>query len=1036
MLQPITLVRRRLALAVSAAALSTFTLVNSAAAAEQEVEEIQVTGSRINRDIGFESPQPVTALNMDELRMFEPGLGVSQQLENLPQFFNNVSSDNIANRVGADVGQSQLNMRGMGGGRTLVLLDGLRIVPSDRRSSPSVDYLPSTLMQRVDVVTGGASAAYGADALAGVTNFILNRNYTGLELRFSSGINEEGDGEFSRGSVTWGDDFMDERLHVFGTFEQRLNDGFRRENADWDERQNYVRNPAWATWRAANPTAPLSSAPVPQRLTSSYVYTNAFTSTGLILVPGSALNRRQFTNDGTAVIPFQEGTNASIAGQAGTLNTAQGAPGQMQYDEFVAGHPQSFERLGVDQRNALVGADFDLTERTTLWGHFLYGRSTNNTEPATSGANGVGLGHAGLAYLTIFRDNPYLPAAVRQTMITENRQSIRVDQHGYLGTPWGIRESTEVVNQIESWTLGFTTELGDDWSLRGAYQTGDAKKHNELGNAERLDRFYLATDAVADPVSGQPVCRIKLVAQQLAAQGRNLEQELNAWSQVNTTPSRYFFRSDFGATTPGKPEPVKYPIAVNSIDNTISDCVPVNMLGRGNQSEEAMDYIFSGRNKTGISTQWMDFAELLASGTVMEGWAGPISAAFGATWRDSSIKQIVVDDAIDSLGAPCNVTLPGGTVVVRGIAPAISCGATADSLHRFSGQPEFVGGYDVYEFFGESVVPLFESASGDQNAELNVAARWSNYSRAGEFVSWKAGLTAQVFSDLRLRGTLSHDIREGSFEELFVRQGRGANVNDPVTGQTYTTFNLTGGNPNLEAEEADTTVFGFIYQPSWLDGLSLSLDRYDVDLSSAIGSFTEQQTVDECQRSGALCDMIIRGTDGFIQTIRVQFVNINAARVSGYDFEASYRMEPDFFSSSESLGFRFLAGYMNENSTTPLNGVKLDSAGTFTLPERTMTANLFYNVGDLGISLQQTHQSDSIRNAQWVEGIDVDDNTIGSVNLTNLGLFWNGAANSGTWRVSFNVTNLLDRDLVIAGTTRAGDELGRRYALGFDYNFN
>ena len=1037
MLHSSRLVRRRLALAISTATLSTLALVDTTFAAEN-VEEIQVTGSRINRDVGFESPQPVTALEMDELRMFEPGLGVSQQLENLPQFFNNVSSDNIANRVGADVGQSQLNMRGMGGGRTLVLLDGLRIVPSDRRSSPSVDYLPATLMQRVDVVTGGASAAYGADALAGVTNFVLNRGFTGLDIRTSTGINEEGDGEFSRASVTWGDDFLDERLHVFGTVEQRYNDAFRRENADWDRRQNYVLNPEWREWRAANPRAPLSSAPVPQRLTSSYVYTNSFTSTGLILTaPGSALNRRQFTEDGRAITPFDEGNLGSIAGQTGTLNTAQGAPGQAQYESFVESHPQSLERLGVDQRTGLIGADYQLSERTTLWGHFLYGRSTNNTEPATSGASGVGLGHAGLAYMNIYRDNPYLPDSVRQTMIAENRQSIRVDQHGYLGTEWGIRESTEVVNQLESWTFGVTTELGGDWSLRAAYQMGDAKKHNELGNAERLDRFYLATDAVNDPVTNQPICRIKLVAQQLAAQGRNLEQELHTWSQQVATPSRFFFRSDMGAKTPGRPEPVDYPIAVDSIDGTISDFVPVNMFGRGNQSEEAMDYIFSGRNKTGISTQWMDFAELLATGTVMEGWAGPISAAVGATWRDSSIKQIVVDDAIDSLGAPCNVTLPDGTVVVRGIAPAISCSATADSLHRFSGQPEFEGGYDVNELFAESVVPLFMSGSGEQNAELNLAARWSDYSRAGEFVSWKAGLTAQVYSDLRLRGTLSHDIREGSFEELFVQQGRGANINDPVTGQTYTTFNLTGGNPNLEAEEADTTVFGFVYQPSWLDGLSLSLDRYDVDLSSAIGSFTEQQTVDECQRSGALCDMIIRGTDGFIQTIRVQFVNINAARVKGYDLEASYRLEPDFFASeAETLSLRFLAGRMDENSTTPLNGTKIDSAGTFTLPEYTATANLFYNVGRLGINVQQTYQSDSIRNAQWVEGVDVDDNTIGSVNLTNLGLFWNGEANSGNWRVSFNVTNLFDRDPVIAGTTRTGDELGRRYALGFDYSFN
>jgi outer membrane receptor for ferrienterochelin and colicin len=146
--------RRRLALAVSTA--STLALAALAAqnafAQSQEVEEVTVTGSRIQRDVGFESPVPVTAVNKEELAMFAPGNGVAQQLASLPQFFNNISSDNIAGRVTAQVGQSQLNMRGMGGNRTLVLLDGSRIVPSDLSSSVNVDYLPSTLFQRVDVV--------------------------------------------------------------------------------------------------------------------------------------------------------------------------------------------------------------------------------------------------------------------------------------------------------------------------------------------------------------------------------------------------------------------------------------------------------------------------------------------------------------------------------------------------------------------------------------------------------------------------------------------------------------------------------------------------------------------------------------------------------------------------------------------------------------------------------------------------------------------------------------------------------------------
>ncbi len=296
-----------------------------------------------------------------------------------------------------------------------------------------------------------------------------------------------------------------------------------------------------------------------------------------------------------------------------------------------------------------------------------------------------------------------------------------------------------------------------------------------------------------------------------------------------------------------------------------------------------------------------------------------------------------------------------------------------------------------------------------------------------------------------MRATKSLDIREGSFNELFVKQGRGANINDPVTGQSYTTFNLTGGNEDLKAEEADTVVIGFVYQPSFAEGLSLSIDHYDVELSSAIASFTEQQTVDECQRTGALCEFILRGTDGFIQTILVQFININQAKVSGYDGEIAYRTDADLFPDlAETMSFRLIAGYMQENSTTPLNSAKVDRAGADALgsqgggflPQTTLTANLTYNVGDLGVSIQQTFQSDLKRNALWIEGRDVDNNRVGSVNLTNLGLFWNGDTDSGTWRASLNVSNLFNRDPVIAGATRVGDDVGRRYAIGFDYRFN
>jgi outer membrane receptor protein involved in Fe transport len=1022
-------VRRRLALAISAVSTATLAVIASQSAFaqnQQQVEEVTVTGSRIQRDVGFESPVPVTAVNKEELAMFAPGNGVAQQLSSLPQFFNNISSDNIAGRVTAQVGQSQLNMRGMGGNRTLVLLDGARIVPSDLSSSVSVDYLPSTLFQRVDVVTGGASAAYGADALAGVTNFILNRQFTGLDLAYRTGINEEGDGEFNRASVTWGTDLLDGSLHTFGSFEWRVNDAYRREKADWDNKQGYVKNPSWVS-ATATPNVPL-------RLTRDYVYNSDFSPAGLINAPGSALNRMQFLPDGKSITPYISGPYASLAGQPGTQNTMTGGPGDPQYDQFVNSLPQSFERVGVNAQTFFTGLDWEAQEGTTLWGHFLFGRTANDVEPSTSGGGGTGLGHGAQAFMTVFRDNPFLPAAVRNQMVAENRQSIAVYQQGFGDVDWGRMETPDIINRIGSLTVGFDQDLWGDWNLRGSYQIGKARKKNLNNGWERLDRFFMAMDSVTDPATGQPICRIQQVQRQMQAQGRSFEGEMAKWAQTNTKA----FRSDFGATTPGKPEPVYYPFAVDSIDNTISDCVPVNMFGKGNQSKEAMDYIFSSRTKTGISDQKMDFAELLANGTMFEGWAGPISGAIGATYRSSQIKQFIVDDAIDALGAPCNVTLPDGTVVLRGVTPSISCNGTADNLHRFSGQPEFMGGYHVYEVFGESIIPMYMSQSGNQSVELDLAARWSNYSRAGIFTTWKAGVIARVTQDLRLRGTLSHDIREGSFNELYVQQGRGATITDPFNNNiSYTSYNLSGGNPNLKAEEARTTVLGFVYQPSFIDGLSFSADHYDVDLSSAIGSFTEQDTVDTCFETGQLCNNIIFAPDGTIASILVQFININAARVRGWDLEASYRLEPDFFGDqAENMSFRLIAGIMNENSTTPLNGVTQDRAGTSTIPDKTFTAMWTYTVGDWGLNLQHTWQGETIRNSQWIEGVDVDNNKLGQVNLTNLGLMYSQELQSGsTWRASLNVNNVFNMDPVIGGTTRIGDELGRRYSLGLDYSF-
>jgi iron complex outermembrane receptor protein len=182
---------RRKTLAMSLAAIAATMSMGAPVYAQDEIEEIAVTGSRIRMTDGMAAPTPVTVVSTAELDAFDPGGTVAEQLDALPQFFNTVTPQRNGGSLAFTVG-SFLNMRNLGANRTLVLLDGARMAPGDKRGSVNVDTFPTALVRSVDIVTGGASAAYGADALGGVTNFILDRQFEGLKMSTGTGITEFG----------------------------------------------------------------------------------------------------------------------------------------------------------------------------------------------------------------------------------------------------------------------------------------------------------------------------------------------------------------------------------------------------------------------------------------------------------------------------------------------------------------------------------------------------------------------------------------------------------------------------------------------------------------------------------------------------------------------------------------------------------------------------------------------------------------------------------------------------------------------------
>ena len=979
--------------------------------AQEEIEEISVTGTRLRVTDGMAEPTPVTSVTPLELMNFEPGGTVAEQLDALPQFFATGTAQRGGPALFGDGGGSYLDMRGLGRNRTLVLLDGSRIVPADKRGTVNVDNIPTALVRSVDVITGGASAAYGADALAGVTNFVLDREFQGLEVTVGTGMNEfNRDGKNVNVEVAGGFE-IGERWNFIGSFNGRHIDPIYRRadelDPEWFQRWGHITNP--------DPTGP-------RRLTMPWVAPTNASPSGVISARGSALNGLQFTDDGTGLRPF-------ILGDFTNANYTSGGPEAQRYSDAT---PPPITGNGVDNRSGFAALQFQVNDNLSIYGQALIGRTESfNTSMHSTFAMMVPW------FETIYRTNPYLPGYISDTesvpgtvagiMDAEGRTSFSLNKVGnYLGDlEAGTGEFTRQVFTTESYAIGFNSTLPNGWDLSGSYQNGESRKAGGEFNSLRVDLEALARDAVIDPATGAIVCNVQLynpTPEQLAAapeiQGRNGRR-----GEIDTG------------------QPLKSPIG---LDNAVRDCVPYNAMGAGNMNQAAWDYIHKS-HKTNASWVKQDFAELLLQGEAHEGWGyGPLSFATGLTWREQSFHDEYPNVAVDELGPPINS--PG--LGIRGIATAYA-GGTAN-LHHFSTISLLDGEYDVWEWFGEMNVPIWESDDGGSRIGSNLAFRRSDYSSSGEQDSWKVGLEWQVYEDLRFRATRSRDVREASFQERFDVQTGGTVIDDPVTGMMNVNVSFfRGGNPDLAPEEADTTVLGFVFEPSFVEGLRMSVDWYEIDISGAVDSITEQQIIDQCFDAGAFCNLINRDATNTIVGVGAPFLNLSTSYAEGVDFEMAYNLEPNLFDNqAENLSLRFLAGKLLERYDQPPGGVPIDQVGSSTRPEITANATLRYSVGPWSATWQQRLISDTLININWVEGVDVDNNTIPTYSFTNLNFRYDGESlvGGGEWAATLSINNAFDKNPPtipgafnrIGSQTNSGlgyDEFGRRYQLTLEMSF-
>ena len=959
------------------------------AAPSQANEEIIVTGSRVSHQ-GFDSPQPLTTIDSEQIQ----NLGIvntGDVLRTLPQntpFFTetNVGIGNF------NVGSQLANLRGLNpffGTRTLTLVDTKRVVPQSEGGAVDLTLIPSMLVQRTEVVTGGASAAYGSDAIAGVVNVILDKKLDGFKAQIDYGTTSEGDGGDTHGSFAWGTGFGDnDRGHVIAGIEYQKQDtiGPCSQSRDWCKDAWVVgNNTAFATGGSGTlvgypnfyPTAGGKQTPSENGTILPCLTASCAAPPGQPAPLGAPL---QFNPAGTALSPFNPGLPAS-----GFAARVGGDGSQLAYDT-------SNIRPEVERYAGMGRVSYDLGDKFHWFAELAYSHSQSANSPANGGL--------GPSTLRIFPDNAYLTPAVSATLGANGGMLNRI----FMPAVMSANNTTETTTT--RFVTGFDSEIGTKWTWDAYFQHGENENHQRLfhnmvgslsGAAERqYDFLRWALDAVVNPANpSQIVCR---------------------------------------ATLPGA-----------GFRPLAAGCEPLNILGNGHASQAAIDYAF--RTLKEDATYKQDVVGVNFRSNIAQGWAGPIAFATGLEWR--SDKDTTTHDI--------------------GNQPWYSSYFLSYGLDRG-------GTIDVLEGYGEVQVPMSKKLMTDfaLRETRNQASSSTDPTASGshDFESWKASAIYDPLQWLRVRATVSRDVRAAGFRELFlprvtVQSGVfPANVTNPwaPAGSTNAAsdqfFQTTGGYPGLKPETADTYTIGTVFS---FDKLRFSVDWFKIDLQDAITqSPGNQPLVDQCFRSGGgACDRVTGHGTGDIIAIDSSAINLAGFLTQGWDYEINYNVP---MRSGGNLNLRFIGTYLYDMIVnTGLGAAPIDYAGQSgpvasfgsfnTQPKWQARAFVTWQRKKFTTTFETRYVGSGTLNATWFEApigsaaarlpFSVTDNNVSDAYYLN----WSGSYDLGKeqgkgTQIFWSVNNLLNHDPPVAPGGNAYptnpvffDTIGQRLRLGVRFTF-
>lgn len=886
---------------------------------------IVVTGTRIAAP-NLTSISPVTAVTAQDIKV--SGLGKAEDLLNsLPQVFA-AQSSNLANGA---TGTAQVDLRGLGPSRTLVLINGRRLMTGDPNSTSSaadLNFIPASLVKRVDVLTGGASATYGADAVSGVVNFIMDNNFSGFRIDANYSFYQHN----NRNAIT--PPLLDARARSFsgfayptgsvaggGNFDTTISFGSSFGDGDG----HFM---AYVGYRKVNEMLQSERDYSACTIQANDGLAGGLNSNAPLQCGGSATSAT-----GTAFY-FTPASTSSTVGALGPGTLTQGTLNRYNFA------PTNHYQRPDERYTAGLFVDYEISPAIHPYMEFMFMDDRTVAQIAPSGDFGN--------TLTINCDNPMLSAS-QQTQICNPANLINgfigtfptAQGAGYNPTPGAapinfvdpttgrvynkayfqlLRRNVEGgprVNDLQHTAfrtvIGSRGELDAAWSYDAYYQYGRTNYSQVYSNEFSIARLTKALDAVTNG-AGQIVCR-----------------SVTDGSDPNCVPYNIFAGAPSAAS-------LNYLSATGFM--------------KGNTSQQVLSASFTGQlGEYGIKMPWA---------------TDGISVALGGEYRKDSL-ELKTDNAFTT-----------GDLSGQG-APTLSV----------------AGSYKVTEFIGEIQIPIVQDGFIKDlsfNGGYRYSHYKVSNGRTFNTDTYKLGIDFSPISDIRFRATYNRAARVPNIQELFAPQIVALNgTNDPCSGTAITAANtgcqaqglavgrtvtanpagqyngLIGGNPNLRPEIATTKSVGVVIQPSMVPGFSLSVDWFDIKVKDAIQGFGQDAILSACTANAAspACALIKRDPAGSLWLTSNGYVidlntNVGSVQTRGIEVNSSYSREIGGLGTvSLSLIGTYLDKYEANNGLTEIYdcagyyGPTCSATGASVAPKWRHKARLGLNMKNgLGLSAQ------------------------------------------------------------------------------------